>query len=142
MEIKIMASAAIIDKNKLLVLKRSSEEKFLSGYWTIVGGKYEDGDASIEEAVKREVMEETGLSIAVVRPIDIEEFTREDRPNVRAVEITYLCSTEHGEKITLDAREHDAYAWVDESDAAKLDPVSDLTKRKIEKIFASIKENK
>jgi len=139
-----MASAAIVNqtKDKLLVLRRSSEEKFLSGYWTIVGGKYEDGDKSIEEAVKREVAEETGLHVEIMRPINVEEFTREDRPGVIAVEITYLCSAKDDEKITLSPHEHDSHLWVTEDDSLKLDPVTDFTKQKIAKIFALVKEIK
>ncbi len=136
-----MASAAIVDQNKLLVLRRSSGEKFLSGYWTIVGGKYEESDASIEDAVKREVLEETGLLVTIVRPIDVEEFTREDRPNMKAVEVTYLCVPEKGGEIKLNPDEHDSSLWLDERTAATLNPMSDLTKRKIEKIFGSIREN-
>jgi len=141
MDIKIMASAAVVSQNKLLVLKRSAEEKFLSGYWTIVGGKYEDGDKSIEDAVKREVMEETGLKVDIIKPINVEEFTREDKPGVIAVEITYLCRSESNGEIKLSSHEHDSYAWISESGLTELNPVTELTKQKIKKIFSSLKTN-
>lgn len=138
MEIKLMASAAVLHKNKLLVMRRSAGEKFLSGYWTVVGGKFEDADGTIENAVRREVREEAGFDISVVKPINVEEFTREDKPGMMAVEITYLCTPYEDADVVLSA-EHDAYQWIGASDADTLAPVTDLTRKKIKRIFTAIR---
>jgi len=138
MEIKIMASAAVVNRNnEILILRRSVKEKFLAGYWTIVGGKYEDSDKSIEGAVFREVLEETGLDVNIIKPINVQEFTRDDKPGVRAVEITYLCSTDD-DQVKLSPEEHDTFRWINNSQVAELDLITDLTKQKLTDIFKVI----
>ncbi len=132
-----MASAAIINKeNKVLVLKRSPGEKFLSGYWTIVGGKYEDSDKSIKDAVSREVTEETGLDVKIIKPINIQEFELKDKPGIRTVEveIAYLCYA-NVDDIKLASEEHDSFRWINRSEVSKLDLITDETKQKLSEIF-------
>lgn len=60
--------AIVIKDNNLLVMKRN---KFGHEYYTLVGGRIEAGE-SPEQALQREVFEETGLSIKVVRQVYIE----------------------------------------------------------------------
>lgn len=137
MEIKIMASTAVMYKGKVLVLRRSAGEKFLSGYWTIVGGKYEDSDSSIENAVLREVEEETGQRGCVVRPLNIQEFTRDDKPGVRVLEITYLCEVV-SEDVKLNPSEHDSFRWITAANIPEITPVTDLTTLKLQAIFKAL----
>jgi 8-oxo-dGTP diphosphatase len=136
MEIKIMASAIIIKDGKLLLLRRSKGEKFLSGYWTIVGGKFEEKDLTLEEAVKREVKEETNLDITVIKPIDVGSYWRTDKPGLREVEIAYLCVPSMVNNIILNPQEHDSFVWVDR--LINVNPVTDFTKEKIRNIFKII----
>lgn len=128
-----MASAAIMKNKELLLLRRSKGESFLPGYWTIVGGKFEEKDATLEEAVRREVKEETGLDVTVIKPINIGSYWREDKPGLREVEVTYLCVPSKESEVVLNPREHDLFIWVDKS--ADITPVTDFTKEKIKKIF-------
>jgi len=139
MKIVLMASAAIIkkDSQELLVVKRSKEEKFLSGYWTGIGGKLEDNDLNIEEAVKREVKEEAGLEVEILYPLRVAEFTREDRPGTKAVEITYLCHSTENEEIQL-SDEHDAYKWVNSETWKTLNPITDMQRENLEKLFEAL----
>jgi 8-oxo-dGTP diphosphatase len=55
-------SGLIIRDGKVLLVRRG-KEPFL-GYWSLPGGSIEPGETP-EEAVKREVLEETGLHVAV-----------------------------------------------------------------------------
>ena len=50
-----MVSTAIFMGDRTLIVRRSSKEEFLSGYWTGIGGKLEDGDLSVrlEQFVKQ-----------------------------------------------------------------------------------------
>jgi len=50
------------DKGKVLVLKRSSAEKYCPNFWDLPGGKVEDGETLLE-AAKRESKEEGGLDV-------------------------------------------------------------------------------
>ena len=49
--------------HKILLLKRSPAEKLFPYHWEIPGGKVDDTDKTIWDALKREVNEETGLCI-------------------------------------------------------------------------------
>ena len=49
--------------HKILLLKRSPAEKFFAYHWEIPGGKVDDTDKTIWDALKRELYVETGLSI-------------------------------------------------------------------------------
>ncbi len=62
---KIEAVVAIIQvKNKILIRQRP-EKGLLAGLWEFPGGKIEPQDQSPQEALKREVLEETGLKVCV-----------------------------------------------------------------------------
>jgi 8-oxo-dGTP pyrophosphatase MutT (NUDIX family) len=139
MKIVLMASAAIMKKDtqELLVVKRSKKEEFLSGYWTGIGGKIEDLDTTIEEAVKREVKEETGLEVDIQCPLRVAEFTREDRPGTKAVEITYLCYPKNNTEVTL-SEEHDEFRWVNKDSWKELEPITNMQKDNLKRIFDTI----
>jgi len=59
---------AIIEfhKNQILLVKRGTV--VFKGYWALPGGRVDVGETG-EEAVVREVKEETGLSVKIVRKI-------------------------------------------------------------------------
>ncbi len=61
--------AIIIRDGKLLVMKRN---KFGKQYYTLIGGHVEPGE-SIEQALLREVSEETGLNVSRFKLVFIEE---------------------------------------------------------------------
>ena len=52
--------------DKILLIKRRTVP--FRGYWALPGGRVESGE-SVEQAIVREVKEETGLEVAVVRKI-------------------------------------------------------------------------
>ena len=61
-------ATAIIEfpNNKILLIKRGTV--VFRGYWALPGGKVDAGE-TVEEAVVREVREETGLKVEIVRKI-------------------------------------------------------------------------
>ncbi|MCX6738874.1 MAG: NUDIX hydrolase [Candidatus Parcubacteria bacterium] len=135
MQYVIMASSAIFnEEGKMLILKRGEYEQFLSGYWTGIGGKMEDTDKSVEEAMRRETKEETGLDVVNCAPIFIEEFTREDRPGMMAVNIIYLCETDPKAEVKI-SDEHCGSQWVSREELSKISPITDLAKGNLERIF-------
>ena len=61
-------ATAIIEfpPNKILLIKRDTVP--FKGYWALPGGRAEPGE-TVEQAIVREVKEETGLDVTVVRKI-------------------------------------------------------------------------
>jgi mutator protein MutT len=61
-------AAAIIEfpNNKILLIKRGTT--VFRGYWALPGGKVEAGE-TVEEAIVREIKEETGLTVEILKKI-------------------------------------------------------------------------
>lgn len=91
--------AAICKGEKWLMCIRSEKESHAGGMLSLVGGKVEHSDPTketLEEAVKREVMEETGLA---VRPIDYVQSTSfVSKLGNYIIDIVFLCEVVGGEE--------------------------------------------
>ena len=89
--------AIILRRNQILMAQRGKEP--LKGWWSLPGGVLETGE-SLDQAVRREVLEETGLVVEPVRVFEI--FERIMRDPSGAVEyhfvlIDYVCRVTSGE---------------------------------------------
>jgi ADP-ribose pyrophosphatase YjhB (NUDIX family) len=85
------ARAIIIEGDRLLVMHR---HKHGTSYYTLVGGAVQEGE-SREQALVREVKEETGLDVISARPVYWEEH-----PAPYNEQYIYLCTVApHGEAI-------------------------------------------
>jgi 8-oxo-dGTP diphosphatase len=89
--------ALIFKRNSILLAERGRDP--LKGHWSLPGGLVESGER-LEQAVVREVLEETGLT---VKPVAIhtifERIMRDekDRPEYHYVLIDYICKPNGGE---------------------------------------------
>ncbi|MDQ3876841.1 MAG: NUDIX domain-containing protein [Actinomycetota bacterium] len=57
---QVAVGAIVIDSDELLMIRRAADPG--RGLWTIPGGRVENGEL-LAEALKREVLEETGLEV-------------------------------------------------------------------------------
>lgn len=74
-EFRTVVKALVTDRGEILIGKKKEEEGHpISGEWHILGGHLEHGE-DVEEAVKREVKEETGLEVDVHQAIDLMTFS-------------------------------------------------------------------
>ena len=88
----ISIDAVIVKGEKILLIQRGVEPN--KGYWGTPGG-YVDWDESSEDAVKREVQEETGLEVTNTTLIGV--YSSPDRHPKQVINIVYLTEVKDGE---------------------------------------------
>ena len=115
---RVGVGAVLIHEGKVLLIRRGKEP--LRGRWVVPGGTVEAGE-TLEDALAREVLEETGL---VVRPREVmlvfDRILREgDRLDYHYVIIDYLCEYVAGEARA--ASDAEAVALVAPEDLAGYD---------------------
>ncbi|MEU6122892.1 NUDIX hydrolase [Streptomyces sp. NPDC047123] len=68
-----LAAAAVVFDGRVLLVRRSTTERFLPGVWGVPCGKL-DADESPRDGVLRELKEETGLLGQVLRKVGESSF--------------------------------------------------------------------
>ena len=103
----LSVKVVILDDNgRCLLLKRSMASKGNPGKWEFPGGK-PDMCESFEQALLREVTEETGLTISLLRPLGTAES---ESPLKRIVYLIMEARLISGQVILSD--EHDDCIWI------------------------------
>jgi 8-oxo-dGTP diphosphatase len=127
-----VGGVVIADGRALLIRRRSPP---LEGEWSIPGGMLEVGE-TIEEGVRRELAEETGLEVRVLDFIEVFEriFPDQDgRTKYHFVILDYLCAVESGEARA--ASDVSDVAWARADELARYSLTTTAT-RVIERAFA------
>src|SRR5436305_10380238 len=110
--------AILLRRDRILMAERGKEP--LKGWWSLPGGALETGE-SLAEAVRREVLEETGLEIRPLGVLEIFERIMRDtggRAEYHYVLIDYVCRVTGG---TLRAGDDAARVeWVRRADLSQL----------------------
>ena len=109
--------AVIVDAGKVVLIKRKYEP--LKGHWSLPGGMVEVGE-TLEAALTRELLEETGLSVDVGPVIEVfDRITRDEERRVRYhyVLVDYLCWLSGG--ALRAGSDVDAAIWVDPATLAE-----------------------
>lgn len=88
---------------EVLLLQRAAHD-FAPLLWEVPGGTWEPEDQTIETTVRRELTEETGLTIVNMRK------TRIELPSSFGKNMTFFVTAWNGEPITL-SDEHVNYVW-------------------------------
>jgi 8-oxo-dGTP pyrophosphatase MutT (NUDIX family) len=118
MRLPIQVEAIIFRRNgnviEYLLLKRPPER---NGFWQPVTGGVEEGETR-DEALQREIMEETGVRNIVAVIEDLYHFEFSD-PNLNQ-EYVYGVEVSSSEEIVLDPKEHSEYRWCSLQEALQL----------------------
>ncbi len=88
--------AIILKRDRILLVERGRAP--MAGYWSLPGGVLEAGE-TLEEGVRREVLEETGLDVRPAAVVQIFERILRDaqgRPEYHYVLIDYFCRVTGG----------------------------------------------
>lgn len=103
--------------NRVLIMRRSAHSPQFAGFWDLPGGSVERGE-SLEEALLREVREETNLAPkvhGVCHAALVYWVVGSEGPFPR-VEVNFLCTLESENEPTLRPEEHSEYAWIEPGD--------------------------
>ena len=135
-ELHRVAATAIIHKDgKYLIVKRSPDKTVFAGRWYVPGGGLEMDDYintpkttpdawyfAVENSLKREVKEETGLEVGKLNFLLDCIFIRPD--NIPVVVLSYYCDYKSGD-VKLNEENTD-YKWVTFEEAKNYDLIEGI----------------
>ena len=107
-EIIYVAAAVIKQESKYLIAQRL-EDSHLGGMWEFPGGKVQSGE-TLPEALKRELIEELGLTIEVHEELLKTTYEYPDKK----IELTFFTAEIRGGEAS--AIECEDFAWVSSSE--------------------------
>jgi len=124
---RIATKALIVNsKGQLLILREASTYKDGTnvGRYHLPGGRLEPGEAYLD-GLRREVDEETGLTVTIGKPVYVGEW----RPVIRGVPnqiiaIFFLCKPQDEAASVRLSDEHDDFQWVMPADIHQFDLMS------------------
>jgi 8-oxo-dGTP diphosphatase len=99
-----VAVGVLIDPEDRFLLTSRPEGKVYAGYWEFPGGKLEAGE-TVEQALRRELIEELGITIGAVHPWKV-ELVDYEHARVRL----HFCKV-HEWSGEFEMRERQAMAW-------------------------------
>ncbi|MDY6777897.1 MAG: NUDIX hydrolase [Candidatus Nanohaloarchaea archaeon] len=128
---EITQQAILFDENgKVLMLKYADDTR----RWTFPGGRLHTGETP-EEGIRREVREETKLSVSVRLPVYTTAFSYDGEHKFG---VAYLCQLEDSRNVKL-SDEHQKWEWFDPDEITEDHTVSN---DHLEALDAAIKVRK
>ncbi|WP_158748873.1 NUDIX hydrolase [Acidobacterium sp. S8] len=137
-EAPIVGVGAIIfnDENQILLIQRGQEP--LKGEWSLPGGALELGE-TLEQGIRREVLEETGLEVEPVQIAEVfDRIVHDEAGLVRFhyVLVDYLCRVTGGTLCCASDAAAGRWASREELNAHSIYRVAPFTVAVIEKAFS------
>jgi mutator protein MutT len=127
-------AGVIIDNGKVLIIQRASNDSY-AGLWELPGGGREPLEKSVD-GVKREVKEETGLIVEVIKVIGVFDFVNEKDGETRDhTQINFLVKPVGPIEVKISS-EHQNFAWISPDEIDKYN-ISQETKEIIRETFRS-----
>ncbi|MFF0458663.1 NUDIX hydrolase [Nocardia africana] len=117
---QVVVGAVVQHDGKVLLLQRP-EHDFMGGIWELPSGKVEPGE-SLDQALIREVKEETGLSVTALRTY-LGSFDYQSGSGKKSRQFNFAVNVDSSEPVKL--QEHDAYTWTSLTEEA---PVTDAVR--------------
>ncbi len=133
---EVVITAIIVKDDKYLITQRSPSKKRFPSMWTVPGGKLETGDYTntpketkdywynvLEKVVRREVLEEVGLSIKNIRYVTSLATIHTD--GTPSLVISALADYDDG-TVVLQETETVDYRWVTVAEARAYDLIDGI----------------
>jgi len=113
--IHIPVAAAIITKEfddgkKILLIRRSKTDSW-GMTWEFPRGKCDKGDKTIRDCLLREVKEETGLDINILKYIDKYRYVADHGTRI-STQYNFLCEVKDKDQRVKLSFEHDGFKWI------------------------------
>lgn len=113
------------DDGRIFVQRRSPHRRLFPNCWDIVGGHVEQGE-TVDEALAREVAEETGWTVSVVLGL-VGEFRYRGNDGLERLESDFLVRVDGDlSRPRLEPGKHTEYRWLTENDLDLLDEHRDI----------------
>lgn len=131
---KVVLGAVIIKDNRALIVQRNSNEDVFPGLWELPSGKKEDLE-NADEALVREVKEETGLDIVPTMPFSVFCYQIDKGDYVKdSTQINYLVKLSNLEQAVKLSPEHQSSVWIKQSEIGDYE-ISESTKKVLKRAF-------
>ncbi len=113
-------------KGDILLLRESNkyEDGTNSGKYDIVGGRIEPGER-FDDSLMREIKEETGLDVKILKPFYVNEWRPEVRGEKWQVVATFFECVAENENVIL-SEDHDSYIWINPSEYMNYNIIDNL----------------
>ena len=114
--VQFSQKALIIKDNKLLIIKKSSKDFINPNKWDCPGGRKQEGE-SVDEHIKREVMEEVSIEVVPKEVFDLWDFYVEvNGKKITTVSVSRFCELKDDNiQITEDCIDGYEWATIDET---------------------------
>lgn len=99
----------INDSGETLLVKRTSKTRNEAGFWSKPGGGVEFGE-KVEDAAKREIKEELGVEIELIKFLGFTNSIMKDE-NQHWISFNYLAKITGGELKNLEPGKHEEIKW-------------------------------
>jgi 8-oxo-dGTP diphosphatase len=131
------------DRGRIFFQKRSAERKLFPNTWDIVGGHLEPGE-SVDDALRREVREETGWRVSDVLGV-VGDYTYVGDDGLSRLETDFLVRVDGDlSRPRLEAGKHTEYRWLGPDELDVLDESRETNDGMIRRIaedgFAHLRE--
>ncbi|MFH1276318.1 MAG: NUDIX hydrolase, partial [Candidatus Woesearchaeota archaeon] len=117
----------IVDKGKILLMKRADCSKTFPGKWCIPGGTVEWGETA-EQALKREAQEEIGCEIEVIKFVGRVYDSPKRHPTKTMFALPHLCKIVSGTPQANQPEEVAEVKWFTPQEVKELDMAYDHKK--------------
>jgi 8-oxo-dGTP pyrophosphatase MutT (NUDIX family) len=128
---QISGSAAIINSNKIMLIKRAESKKHYPNYWGFPSGGLEEFDTSIEATVIREVKEEVGLEFTPTEKFSFYDLVEDGK---RFFALVHL--GEYAGEVVMQKEEVSNYGFFTYAEAKKL-PLAFVYSKVIDDLYCA-----
>ena len=138
----VIVNGVIVKDNKILLTQRSTKEKHVPGRWSPPGGKLEESGTvwqALEKAVKREVLEETGIEVEDEMHLLVNNTFNHEEDDLLVISNVFLCKYKSGEPKPLE--DTVAVAWIGENEIDDYEFTHQNVKNYIIKAFEYLKSH-